>query len=317
MRRTRADQRAWRRIATWVSVGFAASLVTGSCQPTGPLPTATAFMPSGTATATFAPSALSSPAPTRSQGPGSIVDGVPTTFDGLPVLRGDALRAAVAASSDATPFLAGGWFQSIYSHISSYCSAVVSPRAVDRCGNNVLLYDEQVGWTRTELTGGETSIVRDLLTMPVDRPAVLLLHTHDPACVDAVAKGFDCAHLPVVSMVEWTGAIATDRPSPTPVGTPPATTVSRAKAIALARPHAGERAGLDLRVRCVAVAPYSSVWSLQLPPPQPDEWLWSIVFVGGRWASDKVSLDNSTGTLMSAAGDDWVQSCIGDGAPAP
>ena len=72
-----------------------------------------------------------------------------------------------------------------------------------------------------------------------------------------------------------------------------------------------------LRVRCVSVAPYSSVWSLERPPPQPDEWLWSIVFVGGRWASDKVSLDYPTGAFVTAAGDDWVQSCIGDGAPAP
>ena len=301
-----------------VVVAVTASFLIAACQPTGPSPTPVASAPPGTPTATFAPSALSSPAPTSAQGPGPIVDGVPTTFNGVPVLRGDALRAAVAASTDATPFLAGGWFQSIYSHITSYCPAFRPPQAVDTCGNNVLLYDEQVGWTRTAMTGGETfDLVSDLLTMPVDRPAVLLVHTHDPACVDAGAKGFDCAHLPVVSMVEWTGPIVTARPSPTPVGTPPTTTISRAKAIALARPHTGERASLVLRVRCVAVAPYSSVWSLQLPPPQPDEWLWSIVFVGGRWASDKVSLDYSTGALVTAAGDDWVQSCIGDGAPSP
>ena len=297
-------------------MAFAAGLAIASCQLTSPSPTPPGSPPPGTPAAPATPSALKSPAPTSPDALGPIVDGVPTTFGGLPVLRGDALRAAVAASTDATPFLAGGWFQSIYSHLIIYCTAVRPRRTVDACENGVLLYDGQVGWTRTGLTGGDTSIVEDLLTLTGDRPAVLLVHTHDPACV-GVAEAFHCTQLPVVSTVEWLGPIATARPSPTPVGTPPATSISRARAIAVARPHAAERAGVMLKVRCVAVAPYSSVWPHELPPPQPDEWVWSIVFVGGRWASDKVSLDYLTGALVAGMGADWVQSCLGDSAPAP
>jgi hypothetical protein len=248
---------------------------------------------------------------------GPIIDGIPTRFGGLPVLRGDALRTALAASTDASPFLAGGWFQSIYSVVDSFCSAVVPPRTVDTCANGLLLYDEQVGWTRTAMTGGATSIHKDLLTLTADRPAVLLLHSMILRAATPWRRASTVPHLPVVSTVEWMGPIASARPSPTPVGTPPATSISRGRAVALAELHSGERAGVKLRVRCVAVAPYSSIWSLQLPPPQPDAWLWSIVFVGGRWASDKVSLDYPTGAFVTAAGDDWVQTCIGDGAPAP
>jgi hypothetical protein len=282
-----------------------------------PAPTPRGSAAPGTPVAASAPSALGSPAPTSADEVGPIVDGVPAIFGGLPVLRGDALRAAVAATTDDTPFLAGGWFQSTYSHLVSYCSAVRPPRAVDTCENGVLLYDQQVGWTRTELTGGDSSIVEDLLTLTADRPAVLLVHTHDPACAESVAKGLDCAHTAVLSTVEWMGPVATARPSPTPVGTPPATPISRARAIAIAEAHTAERAGVALRLRCLVVAPYSSVWPHDLPPPQPDGWVWSIVFVGGRWASDKVSLDYTTGAVVAGMGGDWVQSCLGDSAPPP
>lgn len=67
--------------------------------------TPTAAGPSAAASASPVTATSPSPSPRASAYP----DGIPAEVDGQPVVRSTALRATISNTTDASPFLAGGW----------------------------------------------------------------------------------------------------------------------------------------------------------------------------------------------------------------
>ena len=307
----RPQDRVVRPVA--MALALIVGLVVGACG----LPTPTQTMtpaPSVVSTPTAgAPSLLpasSPPTPAATLGLGPTVDGVPVSLNGQPVLRAQVLRDAIAAGTDATPFLVGGWLHEGDPRPIS-CPASGPDFALDVCTNGFNLYDQQVGWTRTQIAAGDPGTIPRQLLGAADRPVVLFIHTHDGRCTAEDERLFTCSLRPMLTGVAWLGAVATVRPSPTPVGTPPPTSISRTQAIALARRHAYARPGVALTVACAAAAPYSQVFTNQVPPPDPDRWVWAVAFEGGTFRSWLVALDYETGSFIAASGASSAQKCVG------
>lgn len=229
--------------------------------------------------------------------PGPLVEGVPTSLNGARVLRGQELREAIEASTDATPFLAGGWFQGRTEAPEWFCPYRRPARPVDRCGNGFWLFEHQVGGAPLTIAGGDDGLLPPGLWWAADRPVVVSIHTHDPRCTaEDETFGIDCPHLPVLSAVAWLGPVATMTPSPTPVGTSPPTTISRDDAVAIARSHA---TGSSLTVRSVEAARFSAVLPGEVPI-EGDPWVWAVVFEGGPDKTQLIVIDYVSGAFMES-----------------
>lgn len=247
------------------------ALLLAGCATTSPAEPSTASSPSQR---TAAP-ALPTPTPVGSVvsiGPLDI-DGVPTSVDGVAVLRGDALRAAIAGSRDSTPILGGGWFHGPAG--GSYCSLQLFEEdpAVSMC-NNIGLFEHRVGGSPLRISTGD---LRDAATVSTDvgRPVVLSLHTHDPRCV-AQDKGCDLR--PVAGWITWLGDAPLESAPPRVIGTLPPGGISRDEAITRARaesyPHTS-----PLVLKSAVAAP---IWSV-LPSFERNEgdiWVWMVTFEG-------------------------------------
>jgi hypothetical protein len=236
----------------------------------------------------------SSPAPSPVPSPSALVDGLPISIDGQPVLRGDDLRAAIASSTDDTPFLAGGYLQS---RVSVFNCRVVpadesaDAKAIDQCFS-FGLYDQLVGGLVIWVSRGDAGLLTaDMIG--VDRPVVVRLHTHDSRC-----KQPYCAQTPVLVSVAWLGAIGTGGVSPTPHPTPPPTKVTRDQAIANARAASAEGDfPSNSTVRSVEV----ELETEALPawwPQEVDPWVWAIILDAPDGRAELVVLDYVSGDLI-------------------
>ena len=165
-------------------------------------------LPSGPASS---PVPTSSPSPTPPPTPGALLNGIPTSFDGQPVLRGDDLRGAIAASTNDTPFLAGGYLQSrvsVFNRLNVPADESADEKAIDQCFS-FGLYDQLVGGLVIWVSRGDAGLLTaDMIG--VDRPVVLRLHTHDSRCTQPY-----CVQTPVLVSVAWLGDIGTGGVSPT------------------------------------------------------------------------------------------------------
>lgn len=250
-------------------------------------------------------SASNGPGPTTAEGSpapllGPIVDGVPTAIDGRAVLRGDALRSALAATTDDSPILAGGWFHD-HRPAAVPCPLILRRASrLDLCTNGFDLFDGTLGIRLTKIAAGDPA--RDTFTLAYDalRPVVLEVATHDPECTPDVDKAMSCSHTPVFRAVAWLGDTPTPRPSASPMPTPPGTSLSRAEAVALA---AARVAGGGLV--CAVPALHSTAFGV-LDPQGDDPWMWVVVFTLGPDRSALVALDYRTGA--------FIQSDTGSGA---
>jgi len=234
------------------------------------------------------------PSPSPVPTPSALVDGLPTSIDGKPVLRGDDLRAAITSSTDDTPFLAGGYLQS---RVSVFNCRVVpadesaDAKAIDQCFS-FGLYDQLVGGLVIWVSRGDAGLLTaDMIG--VDRPVVVRLHTHDSRCTQPY-----CAQTPVLVSVAWLGAIGTGGVSPTPHPTPPVSTITRAQAIANAR-AAGAEGDFpsNSTVRSVEV----ELETEALPawwPQEVDPWVWAIILDAPDGRAELVLLDYVTGDLI-------------------
>jgi hypothetical protein len=156
----------------------------------------TIALPSGTGsprtTATASPSAT--PDPTR------YGDGIPRTWQGQPVLRGEAALKAAKASTDATPFLVAFWAGI---EVPRGCAALpVGANAHFGCGgmDNV---GDQPGFTRSDL--GNALSVDTSKAAP--GPVIARVHTHDPAlegCTPAYVV-VACRAVMVGEAIVWSG----------------------------------------------------------------------------------------------------------------
>lgn len=195
-------------------------------------------------------------------------NGVPTSLEDEAVLRGSALQSAIAASKDATPLVAGGWFHA--PRVVRYCALFRPDPAVDSC-YAFGLYEHRVGGKPIWITRGDVADA-DEIAGAVDRPVVLRLHTHDPRCGDI--RG--CPDKPVLDAIAWLGDAPLESAPPRVIGTPPPGGISRDEAIERARnesvPH---RTPLVLRS-----AEAGPIWTIlpDLETREGDIWVWTVVF---------------------------------------
>lgn len=157
-----------------------------------------------------APSAAGSPIPPTTGSPAASApasDGLPTTFQGEPVYRGDAIEAHVAADTSASPFYVGGWL----SEVQASCAPPPSGRPT-----SVLAPWCPSGWYLSSTASGQASGVPALYIVrtgpvtggegSVSGPVILRVHSHDPqaaACPTSIR--ILCEQAIVAEAVLWVG----------------------------------------------------------------------------------------------------------------
>ena len=223
----------------------------------------------------------------------ALVNGIPASIDGQPVLRGDDLRAAIANSADDTPFLAGGWLQA-HVVVRMCPEEPVNPsdahKALDMCGS-FGLYDQPDNGVVMWVAPGDPGLLTSDM-FGVIRPVVLELHTHDSRCY------FDgCAQEPVLGRFAWLGDIGWVGVSLAPHPTRPPTGITQDQAIAKA--FATANFPPDSTVRSVKVELQTEAmpneWPLQVDP-----WVWMIVADSPGGQSALVLLDYVTGAFIES-----------------
>ena len=167
-------------------------------------PTAT---PSGTASPTVSPATPPGSPPSAveaSRYPG----GIPMSFDGEAVYLGLGATLHAEATTDATPFLVGGWFE----YRSEWeCSGGIGPRASippalhTRCGGRAGAGSSAPwGWT---WSGGTLRVAWNGHSLPGRLgPSIVRVHTHDPSAAECSPQvRAECESILVVDDVLWTG----------------------------------------------------------------------------------------------------------------
>lgn len=166
-------------------------------------------MPSAVATGAAASSRMPPPAGASTE---RAADGIPTAFDGQPVLRGMGALNRANATPDTTPFLVGGWLT--VQHGAFYCAIEVPalPPWASSCGAPAL--SDTAGATDARFARRITfRLLRNGLANPIDGvftgPVVLRVHVRDPRASECGHAADLCAAMMVVDEVLWTGDAAT------------------------------------------------------------------------------------------------------------
>jgi hypothetical protein len=161
----------------------------------------------GTATPVASTTPSSGPSSNPSIGPksspsiGPLLDGIPVTIDGEPVLRGAgniAKRFEDLRYGDQA-FLAGGWFHA--GQPERFCPAYLTRTPWWSC-STFALYELPQGGAAVWIYPGDPLKVDPAVPTAADRAVVLRIHTHDASCP---ADFSDCVSLPVLVEVVWLG----------------------------------------------------------------------------------------------------------------
>lgn len=232
--------------------------------------TVTPLPPSATPSDLPAPSARPTPTPVDTLPPIGPLDenGIPTMLNGAPVHRGADLAVTIKASSDETPFLAGGWF-----HVDApirYCPLSFGDFAVAACPG-ISLFRDRVDGVPLFLAPGDARNAWSI-AFAATRPVVVEIHTHDPRC-GANDKG--CPSRPILTAIAWLGDAPTDSPPPRPIGSPPPNGLSRDDAVRIAKGLADPHTTV-LKVRWAVAGPY---WAVPTLGQLLDDnlWVWAMV----------------------------------------
>ena len=304
----------------------------------GSLPGRAAGSPSNAPTAssipTSAPSAArtitSSPRPTLDM-TGRYPDGIPTTFDGQPVIRWDAALAMRDTATNATPFLTGAWL-TIPVGVAFCPAGHADPSAPsttwlvdDGCRFNYV--SAEAGGTPTTQLGVTTFLFYK--GQPTTGPAIMRVHVHDPRAGQCGYQKAICDRMIVVDDIVWSGDAVTD-PHPLSVADVMAATTQVSPTSGLRAPGpsvfgcgAGATDGL---VMCPAMTPGASYTSpvagaVVLPSPEalaralpaytlgvdgalgPSAVLWTEVGSLGSWVYRWLIIDN-VGIIVRTDGGD-------------
>jgi hypothetical protein len=201
----RAESQRWApRLAAWTTAAAAVLIVAAGLSfgllsrgPSGPSASGTSLSPTGEAT----------PVPSQAL---DMVDGLPVSIDGQPVLRGDAALAAFSRSTDAAPILVGGWLRPPFAVPCPVYRGTPDDRWNPCSG--IWLFESAV----TDPTVATPAIILHLGLVPASletvpdglvRPIVVRVHTHDVTC-----KAADCRLLAVVEAVAWLGPVGPPAP---------------------------------------------------------------------------------------------------------
>lgn len=275
-------------------------LLLAACTVTPPPPTAT------TATTAIQPTAAAVPseAPVVTPPPVGELDenGIPTMLAGVPVRRGDDLTAAIAASTDTTPFLAGGWFHSDAG--TRYCALYMGDFAIAACPG-IQLFRDRVGGKLQLFGPGDVPGGAFAIAAAATRPVVVEAHTHDSRCP---ATDTGCPDRPILSAVVWLGEAPTDSPPPRPMSSAPPGGITRDEAVRIAL-HLADRHTGAIKVRWAVAGPHWAVPHLGLKI-NDETWVWAIYLEADfpRSAeSEFISINYVTGEVvegMTPAGPD-------------
>jgi hypothetical protein len=155
----------------------------------------------GTASPVASVSPSSSPNSSPSIGP--LLDGIPVTVDGEPVLRGAGnIAKRFEDLRYDQPFLAGGWFHA--GRLERFCPAYLAGTPWWFC-STFELYELPQGGAAVWIYPGDPPRVDPAVPTAADRAVVLRIHTHDASCP---ADFSDCISLPVLVEVVWLGPSA-------------------------------------------------------------------------------------------------------------
>jgi hypothetical protein len=188
-----------------VSVGLSYNLrnaATGSPAPSSS---------SSSSTLQSSPPSLPSASPNSSALADRYADGMPRTFEGQPVLRGQAAVDAANASTDASSFLVGFWAGTEPNARS--CPAMgPGDVALYACGGMGNVGDQP----GIESTALEMALRVDTSAV-APGPVIARVHTHDPALMNCPASyAAGCVHTMVGEAIVWHGDASTE-PGPTTV----------------------------------------------------------------------------------------------------
>jgi hypothetical protein len=212
------------------------------------------------------PSSSPSPSP-------ELVDGLPVSIDGEPVLVGTAASSAIEASTDDTSFLVGGWLYNLGARTCTMALTNESPW-ITSCGGYHLLSRPMTGTAEIAVAQGRSSFSIGSVAEGSVLPIVLRVHTHDPSC--PVSERIDCAHLAVLDELMWEGSA---EPMPSPPSTRPPGGTSEADAVAAALSFAARNSIAHPKLVSATAGPY-----LDVAPPGADiagdQWVWAIVVAG-------------------------------------
>jgi hypothetical protein len=202
-----------------------------------------------------------------------LVNGLPVSINGEPVLVGSAASSAIEASTDDTSFLVGGW---LYNRGTIYCALVLTNESPWEtwCGGYHLLSRPVPGSPQIVIARGLSNVTIGEPAEGSVIPIVLRVRTHDPAC--ASTPRIDCAHLAVFDDLVWEG---TTEPIPNPASTRPPGGISKADAVAAALSFAARSSVAQPELVSATAGPY-----LDVAPPGADipgdQWVWAIVVAG-------------------------------------
>lgn len=197
----------------------------GTAGVIGSLPGRVSGGPSEAPTASSTPTPGSSAEPTPTEAPtatllprptvdmtGRYPDGIPSTFDGQPVIRWDAALAKRDTATDATTFLTAVWlnipvgfFMCPASHADP--SAPSTTWLID-LGCRFDYVSAEAGGTPTTQFGVTTFLFyKGELTTG---PAIMRVHVHDPRATQCGYQKAICDRMIVVDDIVWSGDAVTD-----------------------------------------------------------------------------------------------------------
>jgi hypothetical protein len=219
------ERRARRRSRLVTRLAVAAIVVAvavGTAGVIGSLPGRTTSGPSAEPTASSSsstgPTAGPTAAPTTTpvsrptvDMTGRYPDGIPTTFDGQPVIRWDAALAKRDTAKDATPFLTGAWLNiplGVFFCPAAHAdpSAPATTWLVDLGCRFDYVSTEAGGQPTTQMGVTTFQFYSGQLTTG---PAIMRAHIHDPRAAQCGYQKAICDRMIVVDDIVWSGDAVT------------------------------------------------------------------------------------------------------------
>lgn len=215
-------------------------------------------------TTAASPSKMTSPTPSPSPATARYPDGIPSSFDGQPVLRGEAVLAKARAMTTADPFLVGAW-------LDVYAGPRSCPIDTRSLPPDSWLHACQPTIRASDEAGAEPSaLVAAFAPSPTatfrfatglhSGPAILRVHVHDPRASQCGPDEATCDAMMVVETAVWSGDAATE---PRPISVEAARTAVLGAVPGLSLRLLG---GSDMR----SGPELSDAATLQQPIPGPD-----------------------------------------------
>ncbi len=130
----------------------------------------------------------------------SPADAYPAQLGGEPVLTPDQARSQAMTSASATPFLVGGWASYAVPELCPPDPGFPDTPLLQKCDDGYRLY----GSAATSADDPGVPLAASDIVIPLARPIVLRVHSHDPGATGCPAD-YDaaCSAAIVVDAVAW------------------------------------------------------------------------------------------------------------------